>query len=534
MRCHVQKVAVGQFMQESHSFTPIACSWEQFRAGHIHRGEDILTRLTGNKVEVAGAIDLATRQETSIVPLLACNAVSSGTIRSDVFADLLGELLERLESQLPVDGVFLALHGAMVAEDEEDATGAVIAQARALVGEDIPIVASLDLHANVTNKMIAASDGLIGYQTCPHVDLFETGAASMQLLLDIIHGKVKPTMAHCQLPMIAPADKSVTLDGPFRELMQYALEFESHPDVLSVSVFYVQPWLDLRDVGCSVVVITNSDQQLAAEIRCAASSGWFRLWHRRSASSRESTGCPPRNQPGPDRPTPVHGCYALKRIQPLQLQLRTPVEFMLLTKFRGSVLPGFLQQRFGLFLIGRAQEVALHDLGPVVTVLCGHSAVGVAEQANGQGSHVKEIGEYRTGFGTGHHRDKAAEVFCHRSKVLRGGYPHQVVNSEFEVVPFSGRRWYAILPGRAGAASPYRSSNDSRITATASGFIFCHAVIRPKASVTGLTGDNRGMINVIVTPRKITIIHCTKRGNINSFNRVMNVVLSNVHLSRNV
>ena len=253
-------------MQESHSFTPIACSWEQFHAGHIHKGEEILTRLTGNKVEVAGAIDLATRQETSIVPLLACNAVSSGYIRSDVFGDLLGELLERLESHLPVDGVFLALHGAMVAEDEEDATGAVLAQARALVGDDIPIVASLDLHANVTNKMIAVSDGLIGYQTCPHVDLFETGAASMQLLLDIIHGKVKPTIAHCQLPMIAPAEKSVTLDGPFREVMQYALEFESRPDVLSVSVFYVQPWLDLRDVGCSVVVITNSDQQLAAEI----------------------------------------------------------------------------------------------------------------------------------------------------------------------------------------------------------------------------------------------------------------------------
>ena len=280
------KVAVGQFMQESHSFTPIACSWEQFRAGHIHRGEEILTRLTGNKVEVAGAIDLATRQETSIVPLLACNAVSSGYIRSDVFADLLGELLERLESQLPVDGVFLALHGAMVAEDEEDATGAVLSQARALVGDDIPIVASLDLHANVTNKMIAVSDGLIGYQTCPHIDLFETGAACMQLLLDIIRGKVKPTIAHCQLPMIAPADKSVTLDGPFREVMQYALECESHPDVLSVSVFYVQPWLDLRDVGCSVVVITNSDQQLAAEI---AEQIADEFWRRRSRFSVELT-----------------------------------------------------------------------------------------------------------------------------------------------------------------------------------------------------------------------------------------------------
>ncbi len=273
------KIAIGQFMQESHSFTPIDCSWEQFHAGHIYRGEEILTRMTGNRVEVAGAIDVAREQDLGIVPLLACNAVSSGYVRSDVFDDLLGDLLERLEAQLPVDGLFLALHGAMVAEGDEDASGSVLARARELVGAGTPIVASLDLHANVTAKMIAASDGLVGYHTCPHVDLYETGAAGMQLLLDVIRGEAAPVMGYCQLPLIAPPENSVTLEGPFRELMEIALDFESHPNVLNVSVFYVQPWLDLSDIGCSVVVVADGDQQLAEEI---AEKIAEEFWRRRS------------------------------------------------------------------------------------------------------------------------------------------------------------------------------------------------------------------------------------------------------------
>ena len=175
------KVAIGQFMQESHSFTPIACSWEQFRAGHIYRGGEIVRKVLGNRVELAGALDFAAeRHKIDIAPLLACNAISSGYIETDIFSDLLEEMLRRLREALPVDGVYLALHGAMVAADDDDASGTVLAAVRKEVGPNIPIVASLDLHANVTSKMQAASDGLIGYKTCPHIDLYETGVASTE------------------------------------------------------------------------------------------------------------------------------------------------------------------------------------------------------------------------------------------------------------------------------------------------------------------------------------------------------------------
>ena len=94
-----------------------------------------------------------------------------------------------------------------------------------------------------------------------------------------MRGDVKPVMASCQLPLLGPAEKSVTMDGPFREVMNYALAFEQHPDVLSVSVFYVQPWLDLRDCGCSVVVVTNRDGRLASELAENIADEFWRRRH---------------------------------------------------------------------------------------------------------------------------------------------------------------------------------------------------------------------------------------------------------------
>jgi len=260
------KIAIGQFMQESHSFTTIPCSWEQFKSGYIHRGMDVIAQMQGKQAELAGGIDVAGQHEIDIVPLLACNAVSSGHIVQHVFESLLNEMLDRLQENMLVDGVFLALHGAMVTEGDDDASGRILEAVRVIVGQDTPIAATLDLHANVTSKMVEHSDILVGYHTCPHVDMYETGAKCMELLIGLIAGQIKSTMALCQLPMILPAEKSVTIEGPFRKIMSRAIGLEQQPEMLSASVFYVQPWLDLPDVGCSVVVITDDNQPLAEEV----------------------------------------------------------------------------------------------------------------------------------------------------------------------------------------------------------------------------------------------------------------------------
>ena len=146
------RIAIGQLMQESHSFTTIPCSWSQFEAAYIHHGADLIAEMENARVEVAGALDVARRHQADVVPLMACSAVSSGHILQPVFESLLGELLDRLRAALPVDGVFLALHGAMASEQDDDASGRVLEEVRRIVGPDVPIAASLDLHANVTRN----------------------------------------------------------------------------------------------------------------------------------------------------------------------------------------------------------------------------------------------------------------------------------------------------------------------------------------------------------------------------------------------
>lgn len=261
----MSKVAIGLFMQESHSFTPIPCTWAQFEAGYICRGTDIFPRFQRTQSEIAGAVATAEQREIEIIPLMACYAVSGGLIVRQVFEVLLHEMLEHLRRELPVDGVFLALHGGMVAEQADDATGHILEAVRAMVGANIPIAASLDLHANVTRKMGRAADILVGYHTFPHVDMYECGARAMELLADCIGGKIRPVMALQRLPMILTAENSATTHGPYAEIMQQVVEVEKKPGVLSGSAFSVQPWLDLPDVGCSVIVITDGDLPLAEQ-----------------------------------------------------------------------------------------------------------------------------------------------------------------------------------------------------------------------------------------------------------------------------
>lgn len=272
------KIALGEFAQESHSFSPVPGSWSQFSAGHIVRGAEVISRFQGTRTAIAGALDVASSRAVEVVPLMVCFATSAGPIAQPVFNSLLHETLERLRLSLPVDGVLMALHGATLAEEEDDATGRVLEAIREIVGPDVPIAASLDLHANVTRRMVKAADILVGYKTFPHVDMYETAAAAASLLLDLIAGSIRPITALRRLPMILPGENGKTTAGPFAEVMRRAIQLEDQPNILSVSVFSVQPWLDLPDVGCSVLVTTDGNAA-AAELAADRLADLF--WTRR-------------------------------------------------------------------------------------------------------------------------------------------------------------------------------------------------------------------------------------------------------------
>jgi microcystin degradation protein MlrC len=142
----------------------------------------------------------------------------------------------------------------------------------------VPIVASLDLHAHVTAKMIAAADGLVAYRTCPHVDFVPTGRRALGLVLDAVAGRNRPVMAQRKLRMIAAAEKHDTNHGPMVGVMALAREMETRPGILSVSVTPTQPWLDVRELGWSAIVVADGDATLA---QTTADELAWTMWARR-------------------------------------------------------------------------------------------------------------------------------------------------------------------------------------------------------------------------------------------------------------
>ena len=274
------RIAVGQLWQETNTFNPLPTTRADFEAFGIVRGAELVERMAETN-ELGGFIQSlrAWPERPEIVGLVRLPAWPSGTATHDTFIWARDEMVAALRSALPVDAVLLALHGAMVADGAPDVEGEVLDAARAVIGPDVPLVATLDLHAHVTERMARAADALVLYHTAPHIDVFETGQRGAAVLRRILGG-ARPVSAFARVPAVFPADRANTQDPAsvsfaFRERLQ---ALEAHPRVLAAGLATVQPWLDVPDLGSAVVVVTDGDAGLARDesVRLAAE-----VWERR-------------------------------------------------------------------------------------------------------------------------------------------------------------------------------------------------------------------------------------------------------------
>ena len=197
-------------------------------------------------------------------------------LRAD-FRRLAGEFESHLREAQP-DALLLAMHGAQTAEGEDDVEGYILQRARAILGPHAPIVLTLDLHANITRRMVELSSAIVGYHTYPHIDMFETGQKAARLMLRIVNGEVRPCIAFRKLPLIIPAENSQTYRGPMCRLFKAAQAFEQGGKAEAVSIFPVQPWMDIAEMGCAVVAVTNGDRRAAQR---QADTLARRLWDNR-------------------------------------------------------------------------------------------------------------------------------------------------------------------------------------------------------------------------------------------------------------
>lgn len=250
-----KRIAVGGFMHETNTFQSRKTTYADFaEAGDrppLVRGAEILSRFEGMNQSIAGALEILKQAGASIQPLVWTSTTPGGYVTEDAFERIAAMLLDDLRLALPVDAIYLSLHGAMVTEHLEDPEGELLARIRALVGPDVPIVASLDLHSNTTPKMFAASDAMVAYRTYPHVDMADTGVKAARMLGEILV-RGRPAKAYRQLPYLIPLTWQCSTLEPSRSI--YALaERLIDGRVASTSFTPGFPAADIHDCGAAVL-----------------------------------------------------------------------------------------------------------------------------------------------------------------------------------------------------------------------------------------------------------------------------------------
>lgn len=190
-------ILVGEFKHETNSFMPEKSGVEAFMARDYFFGEEIFKVFQGVRNELGGILDyFCPIENCRLVPVMAFNAQPGGIVTREVFQSARDALLEAIEKQERVDGILLALHGAMVAEGYPDGEGALLETLRDKVGTEVPIIASLDLHCNLTKKMVKYADAFFPYDYYPHTDTYEAGIRAAKCMWDTLEGRIHPVMAY--------------------------------------------------------------------------------------------------------------------------------------------------------------------------------------------------------------------------------------------------------------------------------------------------------------------------------------------------
>jgi len=270
------RVAIGQLWFETDGFNPLKTTLRDFEAMGIFYGDEILKRFRGVG-ELGGFIKAAEEEGVELAPTMRACAWPGGYIDRETHRFLRDRFLEELRRVGEVDGILLSLHGAMSAEDEYDVEGTLLEDIRREWGWEIPISVAFDHHGNMTNRIIKCINALTAYHTEPHVDLLETGYKAAKILFAAIRGEVEPVIRWRKLPMIAMGDLRVP-EGPLGAFFKRAKEYEEREDVLSVSIFPENPYVDSPELGWSVVAVTDNDPELAQRIADELAGG---IWEKR-------------------------------------------------------------------------------------------------------------------------------------------------------------------------------------------------------------------------------------------------------------
>jgi microcystin degradation protein MlrC len=254
------RVVVGGIMHESNTFASVRTGLAGFR---IDRGPELIARWAGTHHEMAGFLEGAALARWDLIPTVMAGATPAGPVTAEAFETVLGELTAAIRAADAVDGMLLAVHGAMVADGYPDGDGEIIRRVREALPEGVPLVVTLDFHANLSAKMVEHSSAILVYQTNPHVDQRPRGARAAALLARILRGEVRPVQALAQPPMIWNILHQNTSAEPLRGIMADAARLEDSGALLAASVSGGYQYADVVEVGPSALVVADGDGDAA-------------------------------------------------------------------------------------------------------------------------------------------------------------------------------------------------------------------------------------------------------------------------------
>ena len=272
------RILVADCRQEISSFNPVLTRHEDFT---IRRGEELLSYHRGIESEISGAQAVfGEREDVELVPIWEARANSSGPLFQTAFDRLAAEFTELLAAGCDgADGLYFSMHGAMGCTEELDPEGYLLQETRRIVGADLPIVLSLDLHGILTERMLEHCDAVTIYHTYPHVDFASTGARAARLLLRILDEGLKPVTARVVVPALVRGDELKTETGIYGESIRRAQELEQSGRALSAGMMIGNPFTDVPELCSQAIVVTDGNPEAAAG---AASEMAADFWTKRA------------------------------------------------------------------------------------------------------------------------------------------------------------------------------------------------------------------------------------------------------------
>jgi microcystin degradation protein MlrC len=255
----VPRVLTARFMHETNTFSRVKTDLGEWRKRDFHRDNEIPAAFRGTRSALGAGFEAADKYGWTLIHPISANANPSGTVTDDAFEHIAGAILAAARNQGPIDGVLLHLHGAMVVESHEDGEGELLARLRTVLGPEIPIVVTLDLHANVTQAMADHASALIAFRTYPHIDAYERSWQGAELLERAMRGEIRPKTVIATRPMLYGLDWGRTQRGPMAELIARGEALENAGEVLAVSICAGFPLADIRDVGPTVTVTVDGN-----------------------------------------------------------------------------------------------------------------------------------------------------------------------------------------------------------------------------------------------------------------------------------